>query len=290
MIAIVGPTASGKTALALRVAEALGAEIVSADSRLVYRGMDIGTAKPSLKERARVPHHCIDVVDPDERYDVARYRRDAIAALVDIAARGTSAIVVGGTGLYVRAVLDGFDLDAVPHDPALRGRLEALRPGEVFARLEALDPKAAALARGNARRAVRYLEIASLAGSVGSAQRQVAPLDAIRVGLAPPREVTDAAIVARVQAMVSAGVLEETSALVRRGLDPALPSMTGHGYVHWAAHLAGTLSLDEAIARTVADTRAYARRQMTWFRRDPLLRWYDPTQADPLPMVLEAAA
>ena len=271
------------------MAEALGAEIVSADSRLVYRGMDVGTAKPSREQRSRVPHHCIDLVDPGERYDVARYRRDALEAITDIAARGKPAVVAGGTGLYVRALLDGLDLDAVPRDPVLRRELEALPADEVFARLESLDPDAAAVARGNSRRAVRYLEIASLAGSVAGAQHRGPPLDAVRIGLSPPRETTDAAIAARVRSMIDAGVLDETRALVSRGLDPTLPSMTGHGYVHWAAHLDGALALEDAVARTVRDTVAYARRQMTWFRRDPLITWYDPTQGDPLPRVLEAA-
>lgn len=270
------------------MAEALGAEIVSADSRLVYRGMDIGTAKPSREQRSRVPHHCIDLVDPGERYDVARYRRDALDAIKAIAARGRPAVVAGGTGLYVRALLDGLDLDAVPHDPVLRRELEALSASEVFARLESLDPDAAAVAQGNSRRAVRYLEIASLAGPVAVVQRRGPPLDAVRIGLSTARETTDAAIAIRVRSMIDAGVLDETRALVARGLDPTLPSMTGHGYVHWAAHLRGTLSLDDAVARTVRDTVAYARRQMTWFRRDPLITWYDPTQGDPLPRVLEA--
>lgn len=252
--------------------------------------MDIGTAKPTREERSRVPHHCIDLVDPGERYDAARYRRDALAVLAGIAARGKTAVIAGGTGLYIRALLDGLDLDAVPHDPALRHTLEALPAAEVFARLGSLDREAAAVARGNVRRAIRYLEIASLAGSVAAVQRRGTPLDAVRIGLSPPREATDAAIALRVRAMVDAGVLEETRALVSRGLEPRLPSMTGHGYVHWAAHLAGVLPLDDAIARTVRDTRAYARRQMTWFRRDPLITWHDPTQADPLPRVLEAAA
>ena len=262
---------------------------MSADSRLVYRGMDIGTAKPSPEQRSSVPPHCIDLVDPGERYDVARYRRDALGALAEIAARGRVAVITGGTGLYVRALLDGLDLDGVPHDPALRRELEALPAQEVFARLESLDPDAAATARGNARRAVRYLEIASIAGSVAAAQRRGAPLDAVRIGLSPPRGTIDAAIAMRVRSMVGAGVLDETRALLSRGLDPALPSLTGHGYTHWTAHLAGALSLEDAVARTVRDTVAYARRQMTWFRRDPLITWHDPTQADPLPRILEAA-
>lgn len=271
------------------MALALGGEIVSADSRLVYRGMDLGTAKPTAGERAQVPHHCIDLVEPSEPYDAARYRRDALAALAGIEARGRRAVIVGGTGLYLRALLDGLELDRVPRDPALRASLEALPEPEVFARLERLDQAAAATARGNRRRAVRYLEIATLAGSVGAAQRRGRALEALRIGLAPPREELDRAIERRARRMVEEGVLEETRGLVARGLDPSLPSMTGHGYIHWARHLRGELTLDEAISRTVRDTRAYARRQMTWFRRDPLLRWYDPLAADPLPDVLRQA-
>ncbi len=252
--------------------------------------MDIGTAKPTKAERARISHHCIDLVDPDEPYDAARYRRDALAALAAIQARGHRAVIVGGTGLYLRALLDGLELESVPRDPALRARLETLAPDELFARLAALDPDAAEVARGNRRRAVRYLEIATLGGPVREAQRKGAALEAVRVGLAPPLAHLDAAIEQRTRRMVDAGVLDEARGLVAGGLDPKLPSMTGHGYVHWAAHLAGTLPLEDAIARTVRDTRAYARRQMTWFRRDPEIRWYDPTQGDPLPDILRLVA
>ena len=248
--------------------------------------MDIGTAKPTLEERARVPHHCIDLVDPAEAYDAARYRRDAQAALSAIASRGRPAVVTGGTGLYVRAVLDGLELESVPRDPALRARLEDLGVDEVFSQLAALDPDAAAVAKGNRRRAVRYLEIALLAGPVREVQRRGERLPATRVGLAPPIAWIDEAIERRARRMVDQGVLEETRGLVARGLDPKLPSMTGHGYVHWAAHLAGELTLEDAVARTVRDTRAYARRQMTWFRRDPETRWWDPTAGDPLADIL----
>src|SRR5437867_4724348 len=168
VIAIVGPTGSGKSALALRVAERVGGEIVSADSRLVYRGMDIATAKPTAEMRRRVPHHLIDVVDPGERYDVFRFQRDGRAALDAIRARGRVALVVGGTGLYVRALLDGLELAALPHDPAVRARIEAeavgARAGVLHARLEALDPLAAArVDPRNVRRVIRYLEVATVA-------------------------------------------------------------------------------------------------------------------------------
>jgi tRNA dimethylallyltransferase len=255
--------------------------------------MDIATAKPSAAERARVPHHLIDVVDPGERYDVARYQRDGRAALADIAARDRRAIVVGGTGLYLRALLDGLALGAVPKDPDLRSRLEELAASEgagaVHARLAALDPEAAArVDPRNVRRLIRYTEIATLAGPLREAQRREGAIDALWYGLAPPRPHVDARIAERVAAMVERGVLDETRRLLAQGVDPRLPSMSAHGYVHWAAHLRGEIDLAAAVERTARDTRAYARRQMTWFRRDERIRWLDPTVSDPLPAVLAA--
>jgi len=273
------------------VAEALGGEILSADSRQVYRGMDIGTAKPTAAERARVPHHLIDVADPGERYDVFRYQRDARTALDAIAARGRAVVVVGGTGLYVRALLDGLDLGSVPTDPVLRAKIEAdaVRDGPeaLHRRLRELDPEAAARVDArNVRRVVRYVEAALLTGGLTASWRRDAAIAANRIGLAPPRETLIRAIEARVGRMVDAGVLDETRTLVASGIDPALPSFSGHGYVHWAKHLAGAITLDEATRLTVRDTRRYSRRQMTWFRRDGAIRWVDPTAEDPLPATL----
>jgi tRNA dimethylallyltransferase len=289
VIAIVGPTASGKSALAMRVAERLGAEIVSADSRQVYRTMDIGTAKPTAQDRARVRHHLIDMVDPGERYDVLRYQRDATAALADIRARGRVALVVGGTGLYVRALLDGLDLASLPHDPGVRARLESSDAATLHDRLRAIDPDIAArVDPRNRRRLVRYLEVATIAGPVNRVRG--APVAALRIGLRPPRELLVAAIERRVREMVDAGVLDETGALVARGIDPRLPSMSAHGYVHWAAHLRGEVDLETAIGLTARDVRAYSRRQMTWFRPDPAIRWFDPNTTDPLEDIVRAAA
>jgi tRNA dimethylallyltransferase len=290
VIAIVGPTASGKSALAMRVAERLGGEIVSADSRQVYRTMDIGTAKPTALERAQVPHHLVDVVDPGQRYDVLRYQQDGRAALAEIRARGRVAVVAGGTGLYVRALLDGLDLASLPHDPAVRARLESEDPARLHERLRAIDPEAASrVDPRNRRRLVRYLEVATIAGGAVPRVRG-ASIAALRIGLRPPRETLIVAIERRVRAMVEAGVLDETRALIARGVDPRLPSMSAHGYVHWAAHLRAEIDLETAIARTSRDVRAYSRRQMTWFRRDPAIRWFDPTETDPLEDIVEAAA
>jgi tRNA dimethylallyltransferase len=253
--------------------------------------MDIGTAKPTPEERARVPHHLIDVADPGERYDVFRYQRDARAVLDSVAARGRPAVVVGGTGLYVRALLDGLDLASVPTDLVLRARIEAdaERGGAeaLHARLRELDPAAAARVDArNVRRVVRYVEAALLTGGLVASWRRDGAIPARKVGLAPPRETLLQAIDVRVRRMVDAGVLNETRALLARGLDPTLPSLSGHGYVHWLRHLAGALGLDEAIALTIRDTRRYSRRQMTWFRRDGAIQWIDPTAEDPLPATL----
>ncbi len=245
--------------------------------------MDVGTAKPTREERARVPHHLIDVADAGERYDVSRYQREARAALADVAARGKLAIVVGGTGLYVRALLDGLDLDAIPTDPDLRTRLEAEAAGgaDLHARLREIDPEAASrVDPRNVRRVVRYLEASLITGGVSARWRTRDALPAVRVGIDPPRAWLVERIERRVREMVAAGVLDEARALAARGVDPRLPSMSAHGYVHWAAHLRGEIDLERAIALTVRDTKAYSRRQMTWFRRDAAVRWADPTNVD----------
>lgn len=253
--------------------------------------MDIGTAKPTAADRRRVPHHMLDVADPGERYDVARYQREARAALDDLARRGVPAIVVGGTGLYVRALLDGLDLAALPSDPQVRARLErdaaAAGGEELHRRLATLDPDAArTVDPRNVRRVVRYLEVAAIAGRVSALWGSGRPIAATKIGLRPPPGVLAQRIVDRARDMVARGVLDETARLLRRGLDLALPSMTGHGYPHWTRHLRGEVDLETALALTVRDTKAYSRRQMTWFRKDPEIRWHDPSSGDPLGSLL----
>jgi tRNA dimethylallyltransferase len=283
-LALVGATASGKSALALEAAEILGdVEIVSADSMQVYRGFDIGTAKPSLAERARVPHHLLDIVDPSEEWSVVRFRDAARAAIAEIESRGRRALLVGGTGLYVRAVID--DLEFPPTDPVRRARLaeEVTTPRGLTAAYQDLvraDPVTAARTDpNNARRIVRALEVVELTGRPFSSfgeglGRYGAPLVPVcMVGVWLPRDTLTKRIRVRVRAMRDGGFLNE----VRELEAPDTLSMTARqaiGYRELLAHLGdGALSEDAAFGVTAQRTRAFARRQRMWFRRDPRIRW-----------------
>jgi tRNA dimethylallyltransferase len=280
-LALVGPTASGKSEAGGAIAGRLGAEIVSVDSMLVYRGMDVGTAKPTPAERAGVPHHLVDVADPQEAFSVARYQALARVAVEDIDTRGRPVLLVGGSGLYFRAIVD--DLEFPETDPAARDELqaeaEALGPDRLHERLAELDPAAAArIEPSNVRRTVRALEVAAVTGRPFSsyAERwERYPDERVRAaGIDVPREVLTARIHARVRGMVDAGLLDEVRALLDRGLFGWLTASRAIGYAEFARHLRGELSLEEASAETVRRTRELARRQMVWFRRDPRIRWF----------------
>jgi tRNA dimethylallyltransferase len=280
---VAGPTASGKTALAIRLAERVGGEIVNADSQQVYRGLDVGTAKPTPGERAAAPHHLLDVVEPGEGMDAARFVALADAAIAGIAARGRVPIVAGGTGLYVRALLHGV-VAAPGRDPALRARLEeeAARLGRpaLHARLAAIDPAAAARIRPNDLvRIVRALEIAA-GGKLASALHaehafQPQRYDAVLVALDPPRPVLHARIDLRVREMFAGGLLDEARALLARFGDAPLPRLP-IGYPEAIACARGTLSLEEAIRRVQVAHRRYARRQVVWLRAERGVEWLTP--------------
>ena len=279
--ALVGPTASGKTEAALAIAERLGAEILSVDSMLVYRGMDVGTAKPTAPERARVPHHLLDVAGAGESFSVSAFQALAHDALAGIAQRGAGVLVVGGSGLYFRAVVDGLSFPAT--DPATRRGIErqaeALGPVGLYERLAASDPDAAAkIEPANVRRTVRALEVAAVTGrpfSSFAADWERYPPEAVRAaGVDMEPGVLRARIERRVDAMAAGGLLEEVRQLLDEGAGPSLTSGQANGYAEFIEHLAGRLSLDEAVARTVKRTRALARRQLAWFRRDPRIRWF----------------
>lgn len=276
LLAIVGPTAVGKTALSLRMARLFNGEIVSADSRQVYRWMDIGTAKPMPAERAAVPHHLIDVVDPDEEFSLALYQDMATAAIADIAARGRSPLLVGGTGQYLAAVLQGWQLPRVAPRPDIRAALERqaaeLGAEALYARLKEVDPAAAArILPGNVRRIIRALEVYEATGKPISEQRSVQspPYRITTIWLTLPAPLLYARIDARVDAMMAAGLLDEVRRLLERGYHWDLPSMSGLGYREFRPYFEGRATLDEAVARLKYDTHAFARRQPAWFRRLP---------------------
>jgi tRNA dimethylallyltransferase len=281
LVCIVGPTASGKSNLALELAGRLGGEIVSADSRQVYRHLDIGTAKPTPAERARIPHHCLDLVEPGETFDAARFRDAARAAVAEIAARGRLPLVVGGTGLYVRALLRGL-CPAPPRAPALRAALAREPAPALYRRLAEVDPPAAVrIAPGDAVRVVRALEVALTTGvplSRWQAEHRFAEpaYDALVIGLAWPVAELDARIGARARKMMEAGFLDEVRALHRRGLDAAAPGLTAVGYRDLLACVEGRVDAAAALATTVRATRQFAKRQRTWFRREPGIGWYHP--------------
>jgi tRNA dimethylallyltransferase len=296
-VAIVGPTAAGKSALAVAAAIEHGhCELVSVDAMQVYRGMDIGTAKPSAAERAAVAHHCLDLVDPASTFTLADYRVAAREALQTIAGRGNRAVLVGGTGLYVRSIIDG--LEPPGQWPEVRATLEAeADTAALHARLTELDPAAAAkITPQNRRRIIRALEVGIGSGrpfsTYGPGLDSYPPSDTVQIGLRIDRGVLGRRIEARVQQMMEAGLLDEVRCLAGTagGLSPT--ARQALGYKELLDHLAGRVSLDEAVATTMARTRRYAARQERWFRRDPRVRWVevddDPLKA--LPAVLEALA
>jgi tRNA dimethylallyltransferase len=278
----VGPTASGKTDLSLAMAEGLNAEILVADSRQVFRGLDEGTAKVEAAARARIPHHLLDLVEPDQPFTVAQWAEQARAFVSQVAARGRLPFVVGGTGLYVSALVDGYDLAAQPWSPEVRDRLADELEVEglpvLAERLARLDPASAARTDlRNPRRVLRALERAELVGDSASGTVGAAPYAGrlALVGVSRPLAVLDRRIDQRAEAMFAGGLLDETRALLARGLDPSLPAMTGHGYAEAAAFLAGESTLEAAMATTARRVRRYARRQLSWFRRDKRIVWID---------------
>jgi tRNA dimethylallyltransferase len=285
IVCLVGPTASGKSALALDVAERLGAEIVSADSRQLYRGLDIGTAKPTAAERARVPHHCLHLVDADAIFDAARFREAATAAIARVSARGRPVLVVGGSGLYVRVLLRGL-CPAPPRAPALRAALiekMAVRGRPAMHRaLAAIDPEAAGrISPQDGVRVVRALEVGLTTGmplSRWQARHAFAetPYEALVIGLARPTPELDRRIAARAETMMAAGFLEEVRALRARGISEDATALRAVGYREMLACIEGRLDEATALAATVRATRQFAKRQRMWFRREPGIRWRHP--------------
>jgi tRNA dimethylallyltransferase len=282
LVVLVGPTAVGKTEISLRLAKRLGGEIVSADARLFYRGMDIGTAKPNLQERQQVPHHLIDVADPDESWSLALFQRAARQAIAGILARGRMPLLVGGSGQYVRAVLEGWQVPAQGPDRRLREALEswAGRVGAegLHARLAAIDPPAAArIQPRNLRRTVRALEVIFSTGRRFSEQagRGEPPYRALILGLTRPRPELYARIDARIQTMMAAGLADEVRRLLAQGYSPQLPTMSAIGYQEMVQTLNGEINLEEAVTLMKRRTRQFVRRQANWFKvSDPHIHWF----------------
>ncbi|HET7340830.1 MAG TPA: tRNA (adenosine(37)-N6)-dimethylallyltransferase MiaA [Methylomirabilota bacterium] len=287
LLVIVGPTGAGKTAAAVALARRVPLEVISADSRQVYRGMDTATGKPTAAERQAVPHHLIDVVDPSDRYHAARFRADAERLIGEIRGRGRLPAVVGGTGLYVRALLRGLD-PAPPADPEFRRELAGLAAREgraaLHARLGAVEPALARRLHPNDEvRVVRALERLRAGSAVGDAQVRwraaPAPWHLVHVGLALERRTLAARLAARTEAMVAAGLLDEVRGLLAQGYGPELSAMQGIGYRQFVQVAFGHLSEAEGLRLMQRDTLRYAKRQVTWFAREPGLDWIDVAAA-----------
>ena len=279
LLVIVGPTAVGKTTLSLQLAAQFKGEIISADSRLFYRGMDIGTAKPMAVEQAIAPHHLIDICDPDETLSLGAYQQLAYETIDAVLARGHLPILVGGTGQYVMAVVQGWGIPEVPPQPVLREALAALGGAELARWLAALDPVAAErLDPRNVRRVIRALEVTLVAGRPISQlqKKSPPPYDICLVGLQREREVLYGRIDARVDQMMAAGLLEEVIRLRDAGYGRDLPAMSGLGYRQLWQYLDGELTLEEAVERIKFETHRFVRHQANWFQRqDAAITWFD---------------
>lgn len=283
LLVIVGPTAVGKTRTAIEVALRLNGEVISADSRQVYRYMDIGTAKPTISERKGVPHHLLDIVDPDEEFSVADFQRLARQTILQVWKRGKLPILIGGTGLYVKAVVDNYNFSSMAGDWEFRRRLRRLAEavgGEVLLeKLRQVDPVTAERLHPNDwRRIIRALEVYHFTGRALSTwereQPRESPYNLCIVGLMMERAALYKTINRRVEKMIADGLIEEVRYLLRRGYSPDLNAMQGLGYKELILYIRGEMNLEEAVALLKRNTRRFAKRQLTWFRRDRRISWF----------------
>ncbi len=283
LVAVVGPTAVGKTETAVRLAARFDGEIIGADSRQVYRGMDIGTARPGPEELAKVPHHLIGIIGPDQDFSLGLYLRLAHAAMKDIRSRGRLPFLVGGTGLYVRAFIEGWDVPAISPDVEFRYNKEKQAkeagPDELHAELARIDPAAAArIDPRNVRRVIRALEVHARTGRTFSdlGNKRPPAFTTYTIGLTASRTELYRRADKRVDRMVAAGFVDEVKCLLEQGYGRDLPSMSGIGYRQLAGYLRGEMTLDEAVRRIKTATHRFIRHQYNWFRlRDETIRWYD---------------
>jgi len=282
VVAIVGPTAVGKTKLALSLARTFNGEIINADSRQVYRYMDIGTAKPSPRDQESIPHHLIDIVNPDEEFNLALYQPLAYEAIEDIQKRGRMPLLVGGSGLYIWSILEGWQIPKVSPDPALRQQLEerAAKGGVdgLYQELQRIDPVAAGkIDRRNVRRVIRALEVCRTTGSFSQLQGKKPPgFKTVLLGLTADRDELYRRIDTRVDFMIEQGLVKEVKGLVDKGYSLSLPAMSSVGYRQIGRFLQGEADLSTAIQQTKFETHRFARHQYAWFRLDDTrIRWFD---------------
>ena len=284
LLVILGATAVGKTALSLHIAEQIESEVVSADSRLFYRQMDIGTAKPTAAEMGDIPHHCIDIANPDETVTLGWYQRHCYGTIDAIHERGKLPILVGGTGQYVQAVVEGWGIPEIPPNDALRAELSERDAADLHAQLTELDAVAAAkLHPNNKRRVIRALEVCLIAGRPISdlQKKSPPPYNITIIGLRSPRKWLYERIDRRVDLMMEAGLLDEVKGLVGMGYGRHTPAMSGLGYQQLLDYLDRTLTLDEAVERIKYETHRFVRHQNNWFERQiQNVNWFDVTAAD----------
>lgn len=279
LVVILGTNASGKSDLGLRLAEHFGGEVISADSRQVFRNLDLGSGKITPAQAARVKHHLIDVADPGEYYSLAQYQRAAYAAIDSLHAAGKLPFLVGGTGLYINAIVDGYELIDVPPNAPLRAELEALSLPQLVARLRAADPEAAALLDlDNPRRLIRALEIAAAGHSHAAARKKSPRYDCLQLGLTWPREILEQRIDQRLRDRLAHGMLDEVAALRARGVSDRWLEKLGLEYRFVTRYLRGELpTLDDLRLQLNIAIRQFAKDQLTWFKRDPRIHWLDPS-------------
>lgn len=288
IVILLGATAVGKTALSIALAKALDAEIISCDSMLLYRGFDIGTAKPTPAERGGIEHHLLDCLEPQDTFNVTDFCRLAEKCIAEIAARGKLPLLVGGTGLYMKSLLEGYNFNTATSDSVYRRQLERLAAARgnayLHARLQSIDPKTAArLHENDIRRIIRALEVASSNEQISQTRRSASPIyPSYVIGLTRPRAEIYQRIHQRIDQMLADGLLEETQALLDAGIPLDAQAMQAIGYKEIIPYLLGHNSLDEAIDTLKKNTRHFAKRQLTWFRKMPYIHWYEAATAPDL--------
>lgn len=284
LIAIVGPTAAGKTKISIDLALRLESEIISGDSMLIYKGMSIGTAKPTISERGGVPHHLIDILNPAAEYSVADFQKHASQLISEVNQRGKIPLLAGGTGLYVKALLEGYQFVQAPVNDAIREKLAALADIHgsqyIYDKLTALDPRAASRLHPNdLRRVIRALEVRLATGKSISEQNSAAKTglvyDTAVIGLYMERDLLYQRINSRVDSMLASGLIDEVSALLASGISPNCQSMQGIGYKEVVSYLKGETDLPTTIEKIKQATRNFAKRQLTWYRKMPYIKWFD---------------